>query len=82
MHSLINIANNASGLFSAFPEYDKQLIEQEILEDIKEDLMEDFQAMEEKDAEKAVEQERRKKIQKINKDFENPISNILEDSVE
>lgn len=55
---------------SAFPDYDKNLLEQEILEEIREELMEDFQALEEKEAEKML-KERQRKIAEINKDSAN-----------
>ena len=76
----------------AFPDYDKHLIDApENLEDIPEHLMEKAEEFEEeieeaveavKEAEKKLdrdlsESEKQKRIEKINKDFENPIGDLI-----
>ena len=72
----------------SFPDYDKSLLEEDKpLENIPEELMEKIEEFEEAmdEVEKQIEGEkndrRDKRVQKINKDFENPLANLIDGDI-
>ena len=73
----------------SFPEYDRVLLEENTpLEEIPEEMMEKIEEFEEalENAEKKIEEEINnptiKRVEKINKDFENPIGNLIDENSE